>query len=315
MSRALPPLNAMRAFEAAYRHESFARAAAELNVAQAAVSRHVRDFEIWLGRPLFERHPRGVRLTAAGKRLGAALVPVLDALAAAIEAERPSASHHRVVVTVEPVIAHRWLLRRLAQFRALHPGIEIVLEPTNQLVDFAQATADFGIRFGDGHWPGVTVACLSEIEVYPVASPEIAARLPPDPVMADLRRFTLLHEDGELWSRWQRSTEAEAGTPPPTGLMLHDTHLALEAAAQGQGIALGDSVLDFDDRAAGRLLRLTRGAVRDRSYWLVRPARRRLSPTAQMLHDWLLTRMAEDRAVVARLPLHGASPPASDVID
>ncbi|MCF4166875.1 LysR substrate-binding domain-containing protein [Zavarzinia compransoris] len=305
MSRALPPLNAMRAFEAAYRHESFARAAAELNVAQAAISRHVRDFEIWLGRPLFERHARGVRLTAAGRRLGAALVPVLDALAAAIESERPGAPDHRVVVTVEPVIAHRWLLRRIAQFRARHGGIEIVLEPTNDLVDFTRATADFGIRFGAGPWPGVTAECLSEVEVYPVAAPEIAALLPPDPVMADLRRFTLLHENGELWSRWQRSTEAEAGAPPPNGLMLHDSHLALEAAVQGQGIALGDSVLDFDDRAAGRLLRLTRGAVRDHAYWLVRPARRRLSPSAQLLHDWLRARMAEDQAAAARLPLHG----------
>ncbi len=282
MARTLPPLNAMRAFEAAFRHESFARAAAELHVAQAAVSRHIRDFEIWLGQPLFERHARGVRLTPAGRRLGAALTPLLDGLAAAIEAERPAAG--RLVVTVEPVFAHRWLLRRLSDFRTRHPGIDLVLDPTDRLVDLAAGEADLGIRYGQGHWPGVEAEKLVTVEIYPVASPAIAARLPPEPAMADLRAFTLLHEDSELWARWQRATEG-AGLPPPQGVMLHDTHLAIEAAALGQGIALGDSILDMDDRAAGRLRRLTRAAVRDHAYWLV--GGRKRSSAARLFADWL----------------------------
>ncbi|PWR20595.1 LysR substrate-binding domain-containing protein [Zavarzinia compransoris] len=284
MARTLPPLNAMRAFEAAARHESFARAAAELHVAPAAVSRHVRDFEIWLGHALFERHPRGLRLTAAGRRLGAALTPLLDGLAAAVEAERPRAG--RVTVTVEPVFAHRWLLRRLGDFRALHPEIDLVLEPTDRLVDFTEGTVDLGIRYGRGPWPGVEAELLVAVEIYPVASPALAARLPPEPTMADLRAFTLLHEDGELWARWQRATEGD-GAPPPAGLMLHDTHLAIEAAALGQGIALGDSILDLDDRRSGRLVRLTRRAVGDHAYWLVSAARRRLPAPARLFRDWL----------------------------
>ena len=298
MTRILPPLNAMRAFEAAFRHESFARAAAELHVAQTAVSRHIRDFEIWLGQPLFERHARGVRLTPAGRRLGAALTPLLDGLAAAVEAERPAT--HRLAVTVEPVFAHRWLLRRLGDFRARHPEIELILDPSDRLADFAAAEADLGIRYGQGQWPGVVAEKLVDVEIYPVASPDIAARLPPEPGMAALRAFTLLHEDSELWARWQRATEGP-GAPPPHGLMLHDTHLAIEAAALGQGIALGDSILDQDDRAAGRLIRLTRQSVNDHAYWLV--GGRKRSANARLFAEWLRQTMAEAMEAQAALPI------------
>ncbi|MDD3447070.1 MAG: LysR substrate-binding domain-containing protein [Zavarzinia sp.] len=306
MRRNLPPLNAMRAFEAAYRHESFARAAVELNVAQAAVSRHVRDFEIWLGHPLFERHARGVRLTAAGRRLGGALVPVLDALSAAIEAERPRApgGRPRVTVTVEPVIARCWLVRRLGLFREAHPDIDIELDPTDRLTDFTDGTADLGIRFGAGPWPAVEAERLVEVEVYPVAAPAIAAQLPAEPTMADLRRFTLLHEDRELWARFERATGAAGPMRPPSGLMLQDAQLAIEAAAMGQGIALGDSVLDFDIRKAGGLIRLTRRSVSDHAYWLVGPRRRAPSRPARLFRDWLRETLAADMAEAALLPIN-----------
>ncbi|MFA5121291.1 LysR substrate-binding domain-containing protein [Zavarzinia sp.] len=300
MTRALPPLNALRAFEAAFRHQSFARAAAELNVAQAAVSRHVRDLEIWLGAPLFERRARGVALTLAGQRLGASLVPVFEALGAAVAAERADSAPARITVTVEPVLAQRWLLRRLMEFRTEHPEIEIVLDPTNRLVELAAEGIDLGIRYGDGPWKGVSAELLARVEVYPVASPAIAAQLPDEAGRDELRRFTLLHEDGLLWRRWFRE-ESGADAPAPAGLMLHDTHLALEAAALGQGIALGDSVLDFDDRAAGRLVRLTRRAIDDHAYWLVTAPGRRLKPAAKLFSDWLVSTMAADMKAAAAL--------------
>lgn len=299
----LPPLNAARAFEAAFRHRSFARAAEELNVAPAAVSRHVRDLEIWLGQPLFERRPQGVVLTPAGERLGAAVAPLFEALGAAFAAASPAPAGQRLRVTVEPVFAQRWLLRRLGEFRAEAPEIDIMIDPTHRLSDLGAEGFDLGIRYGRGGWDGVEASLLAVVKVYPVACPEIARVLPPDPGPADLRRFTLLHEDGELWPRWFRFVGGEPSTAAPSGLMLHDTHLAIEAAALGQGVALGDSVLDFDDRAAGRLIRLTRAAMQDHAYWLVTPPRRRLSPAARRFRDWLAARLTADMAASATLPV------------
>ncbi|PWR18431.1 LysR substrate-binding domain-containing protein [Zavarzinia aquatilis] len=310
MSRSLPPLNAARAFEAAFRHQSFARAAEELNVAPAAVSRHVRDLEIWLGLALFERHSRGIALTDAGRRLGAALAPAFEAMAAAFEAERPATPTQRVTVTVEPVFAQRWLLRRLAEFRALAPEVELVLAPGDRLADLKAEGIDLGIRYGRGGWPHAEAELLTMVEVYPVACPAIAAQLPAEPGVEDLRRFTLLHEDGELWPRWGRFTGGEVSATAPSGLMLHDTHLAIEAAALGQGIALGDSVLDFDDRAAGRLIRLTRAVLQDHGYWLVSPPRRRPAPAVRRFRDWLRARLRADMEEAARLPVHQGPAPA-----
>ena len=305
MNRSLPPLNAARAFEAAFRHQSFARAGEELNVAPAAVSRHVRDLEIWLGLALFERKARGIALTDAGRRLGSALAPAFEAMATAFEAERPAAAPtQRVTVTVEPVFAQRWLLRRLADFRALAPEVELVLAPSDRLADLKAEGIDLGIRYGRGGWPGVEADLLTVVEVYPVACPAIAARLPAEPGPEALRPFTLLHEDGELWPRWGRFTGGEVTAAAPSGLMLHDTHLAIEAAALGQGIALGDSVLDFDDRAAGRLIRLTRAAMQDHGYWLVAPPRKRPSPAVRRFGDWLRARLRADMEEAARLPIH-----------
>jgi LysR family glycine cleavage system transcriptional activator len=295
MSRHLPPLNAARAFEAAFRHESFAKAAAELNVSHAAVSRHVRDLELWLGVTLFERRARGVGLTLAGQRFGAALVPAFDALERATATERPGQAGKRITVTLEPVFAQRWLLRRLSDFQAAQPQVEIVLDPSNRLVDVGAEGVDMGVRYGQGNWPGVDSQLLARVDVYPVAAPPIAAQLPPEPTSEDLRRFTLVHEDGELWSRWFALIDGEGREPPsPPGLMLHDTHLAIEAAALGAGIALGDSVLDIDDLKSGRLIRLTPRSMPCHAYWIVTAPRRRLSAPARLFRDWLLATMAAD---------------------
>lgn len=291
MTRQLPPLTAARAFEAAFRHESFARAAIELNVSHAAVSRHIRDLEVWLGVTLFERQARGVALTLAGRRFGNALVPAFDALEQATLAERRSQNPGRINVTLEPVLAQRWLLHRLRRFQDAHPEIEITLDPTSRLVDIAAEGFDMGLRYGDGPWPGVDSVLLAPVEVYPVAAPEIARQLPPDPASADLRRFTLVHEDGELWSRWFAMVDGEAARPPPPGLVLRDTHLAMEAAALGAGIALGDSILDIEDLRSGRLVRLTARAMPCHAYWLVTAPRRRLSAAARLFRDWLVAEM------------------------
>lgn len=294
MSRHLPPLNAARAFEAAFRHESFAKAAQELNVSHAAVSRHIRDLELWLGKTLFERRAKGVGLTLAGRRFGAALVPAFDALEQATAAERASSHPRRITVTLEPVFAQRWLLRRLGDFQAAHPDIEIVLDPSSRLADLGAEGFDLGIRYGPGPWPGVESQLLAKVEVYPVASPAIAAQLPAQPASADLRRFTLVHEDGELWARWFAMVDGASAPPPSPGLMLHDTHLAIEAAALGAGIALGDSVLDIDDLQSGRLVRLTPRSMPCHAYWIVSAPKRRLSTPARLFRDWLLSTMGAE---------------------
>src|SRR5262245_48241763 len=162
MARRLPSLNALKAFEAGARLESFTEAAGELFVTHAAISRHIRDLEDWLGTDLFVRTGRGVELTEAGRRFGGRLTPMFDAMA---EATREAAAQGQVRtlnVSVEPAIASRWLVPRLGKFRDLHPDIELNIDPSSRLVDFRSGEADLGVRYGLGGWPDVEMVKLSD---------------------------------------------------------------------------------------------------------------------------------------------------------
>ncbi len=148
MGRRLPSLNALKAFEAAARLESFTDAAAELFVTHAAVSRHIRDLEEWLGTQLFIRTGRGVDLTDAGRRYVSRLTPLFDQLAEATREAAAVGDVRSLNVSVEPAFASRWLVPRLGRFNELHPDIELAIDPTNTLVNFRAGEADLGIRYG-----------------------------------------------------------------------------------------------------------------------------------------------------------------------
>src|SRR5262247_1321988 len=175
MLRRLPPLNALRAFEVAARHNSFTGAATELRVSHAAVSRHVRALEGRLGVTLFRRAKRGVELTDDGRRYLKAVSAAFEAIAEATEAlAKPK--DVRVRVSVEPAFAGRWLIHRLGRFQAAHPDVDVVLDASPQLVDLARDEADLAIRYGQGGWPGMQEDQLAPSCVYPVGQKQLRGR-------------------------------------------------------------------------------------------------------------------------------------------
>lgn len=292
MPRRLPPLNALRAFEAAGRHASFTGAARELNVSHAAVSRHVRGLEQRLGVRLFRIVSRGVELTGSGHTYLAAITPALDAIAVATDALAPNPDG-AISVSCEPTFAVKWLMPRLGAFQKLYPNIEVKIDASSELADLEHHESDVAIRYGSGLWDDLTADLISESPSYPVGIPGIgksgASMLAPGQVLD----HKLLHEDnGVLWKRWF----AEAGLPdvtlpPASGL---STMLVIEAALAGLGLALISDDLATADLANGRLVRYCDIALEYGGYYLVyldSTARRR-APKA--FREWILS---ESRAL------------------
>ncbi|MGE0213767.1 MAG: transcriptional regulator GcvA [Parvibaculaceae bacterium] len=298
MPRRLPSLNALRAFEAAARHQSMTEAAEELFVTHAAVSRHIRDLEEWLGLPLFLRTGRGVRLTEAGQQYAAELTPLFDSLAQATRDVMSRGKVRRLAVTVDPSFASRWLVPRLGRFNALHPDIELEIDPDASLVDFHAGGFDLGIRTGAGRWEGLDAVEIAKFSVFPVCSARlIAGQTLTSP--AELARFTLLHTfSREWWADWLEAAGVE-GVDGRRGPVFQN-HLAIEAAEAGQGFALGDQVLTVDALAEGWLVRPFAIEVKEPGgYFLVRLAGRKESVVQRAFREWLLAEMTETQRTFA----------------
>jgi LysR family glycine cleavage system transcriptional activator len=290
MARKLPSLNALRAFEAAARHGSFSRAADELFVTHAAVSRHIRDLEKWLNRPLFHRLGRGVRLTEAGDTYRRALTPLFDKLATAT-AEIRQPVRVELTVTVEPTIAARWLVARLWRFQERHPDIELNIQPSEQIVDFRTSAADIGIRFGPGGWDGVDAVELAPTVTFPVCSPDLLEGRPATASM-DITRFPLIHEETRQWWReWLQAADLPVETADK-GPRFQEAGLALDAAEQGMGFALGDDIVTADALAEGRLVRPFSAVLPGWSYYVVHPAYRAETEAAAAFRRWLVDEAA-----------------------
>lgn len=290
--RRLPPLTQLRAFEAAARHESLSRAAEELNVAHPALSRQIRDLEGWLGCALFTRHNRGLMLTDAGRAYRDAAVAAFDMIEGAtglLRAAPPVAGRSRLILSVEPSFAQRWLIPRLGGFRARHPEVEVVVDATRVAADFRKGGADLGIRYGSGPWPGLQAQLLSVVVNFPVCAPHLAASLPPDP--ARLLDGDLLLEEMDMpWHAWFRAAGV-AVTAPLRGTRFFDAGNAIDSAVAGQGLALGDTILAADDVAAGRLVRpYPQTAIYD-AYHLVAPAPHFRRPPVKAFAEWVTATM------------------------
>jgi LysR family glycine cleavage system transcriptional activator len=248
--RALPSLNGVKAFEAAARLGGFAGAALELNVTPAAVSRLVRLLEARLAVPLFERRANGLRLTPAGIAYRDGLTPILDQLASLTAQVRDAARGRVLTVGVGPTFAIRWLIPRLAAFRAEAPDVEVRITTGGATVPFAEDWT-CGIRLGDGDWPGFVAERLFAADLSPVCAPSAVARLrKPE----DLRRATLLRvaHAGDDWPGWL--TAAGVGGLRVEGPVFEYYGQALQAAADGLGVAMGIRPYIDDDLAAGRLV-------------------------------------------------------------
>jgi LysR family glycine cleavage system transcriptional activator len=299
MSRRLPPLNALRAFEAAARHLSFTRAAAELHVTQTAISHQIRALEERLGVRLFRRLPRGLLLTEEAQRYLPPVRDAFDRIAAATAQLAAGGSSGSLTVSVLPSFAAKWLVPRLGRFRAAHPDLDLRISASSQLVDFARDDVDVGIRMGRGHYPDLRVDRLFGESMVPVCAPELQNGAHPLRRPEDLRQHVLLHDDDHSgWQLWLELAGVE-GVDAGRGPVFTDSAMVVQAAAEGQGVALARSVLAAGDLAAGRLVRPFEVSVpHDLAYYLVSPEATAEQPRIRAFRAWLLVE-ARDQAELA----------------
>ena len=284
-ARALP-LTALRTFEAAARHGSFTRAAEELHVTQGAVSRQVQALERRIGLVLFERSGRHLALSNEGRLLAHATTDALERLGAAIATLTRSAGI--LTVSMLPSLATYLIAPRIRDFAAAHPDLELRLTASRHLVDFEAEGIDAAVRYGPGGWADVDAELLATEEIFPVCSADYAKRLALRHPR-DLARANLLHSDvPDGWREWLAAAEVpEAFTEK--GVYLDEDTALLRAAAEGEGIALGRSVLVDGEIARNRLVAPFDVRIPARfSYWLITPFGARRGHNVERLRDWLM---------------------------
>lgn len=296
--RSIAHLNALRAFEASARHQSFSLAAQELNVTPAAVGQLVRTLEDWLGSPLFVRSTSGRARLVTTEVAEQALPDIragLERLAVGLERLRSGSAGGVLTVTVSPAFAAKWLLPRIERFQAAWPETDLRMDTSLKPVDFVAQRIDVGVRYGRGLWPGLAAEKLMDEEVYPVCAPALLATATlqaPD----DLRGQMLIHDQSvdtstgfASWQAWLRHAGVQ-GVPTDRGLRINNSAAVLQAAIDGQGVALARSVMAHDDLAAGRLVRLF-PQVRLESalaYYVVYRPECIAQPKVAAFRDWLL---------------------------
>lgn len=288
----LPPLAAIRCFEAAARHLSFTRAAEELGMTQAAVSYQIKLLEERCG-PLFLRRPRGVALTEAGRRLAPAVTEAFTALRAAFE-DVGRAAEGVLVISAVNTFASNWLVPRLGAFQFAHPTIAVKLEVSGRLVDFTREEVDVGIRSGVGPWPGLVAHRLQPVAYTPMLSPRLLERAGPLTSPADLLKLPLVDPQDVWWARWFAAAGVDAADlDRRPDLRVGTQQLGAGVAMAGQGVAVLSPMLFREEIAGGRLVQpfpLVHHA--GESYWLVYPEIRRRSPKIRAFRDWLLDAVA-----------------------
>jgi LysR family glycine cleavage system transcriptional activator len=268
----LPPLNALRAFEAAARHLSFALAAKELHVTPAAISHQIKGLEDYLGQQLFRRRKRGLELTRAGEVLLPNLTAGFERMGEAVEALRQLEAEGTLAVSAATSFATRWLAPRLHRFVSAHPELDVRIHASTRLIDPKSGdpeggdgdpsspleNADVAVRFGTGDYPGYRVDKLMSVSVTPMCSPKLLEERPLR-TPADLAQHVLIHDNvtyddgGPLWPAWFKAAGVESADTVH-GLRFSHAMLALEAAADGMGVAIAMPVLAQADLASGRLV-------------------------------------------------------------
>ena len=307
MARKLPPLNALRAFEAAARNLSFTKAADELNVTQAAISHQVKSLEEHLGLALFRRLNRRLVLTEAGQLYLPALREAFDAIAAGTARLRQDQDSGALHISVLPSLAAKWLLPRMSRFRDRHPEIDVMVSANNKLIDFADGTFELAIRYGRGQYPGLRTDLLLRDEVFPVCSPKLLEGPHPLRSPADLKHHTLLHDEVSRsdespdWMSWLQAAGVE-NVDWRRGPGFSDSSMVVEAAAAGQGVALGHRWLAAADLESGRVV-MPFGPVLPSlfAYYLVSPMALAERRRVRLFREWLLEEAAG--AGVKRVPL------------
>jgi LysR family glycine cleavage system transcriptional activator len=305
--RRLPPLNALRAFEAAARHLNFSRAADELSVTPGAVSQQIQNLEDYVGAALFKRTPKGLLLTDAAQTALPALREAFDRLAEAASLLTAAVDGRRLTLTAAPSFAAKWLVPRLGRFEAAHPHVDVWLSADLDLVDFATGEVDVAIRYGAGRYPGLEVTRLMRETVIPVASPGLLAENPLT-TPADLSRHILLHdgspdadESCPDWAMWL-AARGIRGVDGTRGPRFNQSALVIEAAMNGRGVALAKQTLAQADLEAGRLVSpLADPTAVDFAYFVVHPKAKGRLPQVKAFVAWITAEAAAHEAALATL--------------
>jgi LysR family glycine cleavage system transcriptional activator len=299
MARRVPHLNALRAFEAAARHESFTRAAEELCVTQGAVSQQVKALEAELGLKLFNREARRLVITTSGREYLAVVRDALDRIAAGTERLLQRQSAGTLTVSTSPNFASKWLVHRLGRFAEAHPSIDLRVSATLHHVDFVREDVDVAIRHSEGMAPGLDVTRLCTEELFPVCSPKLLDSLRKP---ADLAGHTLLHlDDRRDWSKWLDAAGVK-NAELSRGPVLNQASMVIDAAVDGQGVALARTGLAAWDLICRRLVRPFSLALPvSYAYWIVCPKATARLPKIATFRDWLLAEATEDARKLSEL--------------
>ena len=305
MRHSLPQLNALRSFDAAARHGSFTRAADALCVTQGAVSHQVKALEIELGVKLFNREHHGLVITEAGREYLSVVRDAFDRIALGTERLVSRQRSGALAVSTSPDFAAKWLVNRLGRFADAHPEIDLRVSATMHHVDFAREDVDLAIRHGNGDWPGLDAVNLSGEELFPVCSPALLKSRRGIHSPEDVLQVPLLHlDDRRDWSRWLEVAGA-AGEGLLHGPILNHASMLIDAAINGQGIALARTTLVAADLIDGRLIRPFQIALSlKNTYWIVCPRATSMLPKIVAFRDWLLADAAAD---AQRLEAHRAT--------
>jgi len=305
--RRLPPLDSLRTFEVAARRLSFTEAAAELCVTQSAVSQRIKSLELELRAALFERTPRGLRLTRCGEELARGVREGIAYFATAVANVHARGLAGSLDITALPSFASLWLLPRLADFAEINPEVEIRLHVDATPVDLRTSDIDAAIRFGGGHYPGLAITRLMGDWVIPACSPALLARFGPVSRIADLARMPLLHDaptatdgSGSGWPHWlahvRHNPQGFAA-----GVRVSQANLVIEAAARGLGVALVRRSLAEEEFVTGRLVPAwPRAAPTAYSYYFLCRRDALSNPRIFAFRDWLVAQCAESERSVRK---------------
>src|SRR5262245_22078173 len=309
MPRRLPPLNALKAFEAAARHESFTRAAEELCVTQGAVSHQVKALEAELGLKLFNREHQRLIITEGGRAYLAVVRDAFDRIADGTQRLLQRQSGGALTVSTSPNFAAKWLVHRLGRFGEAHPEIDLRVSASVHHVDFAREDIDLAIRHGDGTASGLHVRRLCAEELFPVCSPKLLEGRNPLRKLSDLSRFPLLHvNDRQGWNQWLGFAGVD-DVDPSRGPVINQASLAIDAAVDGQGVALARTALAAWDLIGGRLIRPFDLAMpASYAYWIVCSETAAKLPKIVAFSDWLLAEAAEDARQLGKLKSKAGRP-------
>jgi LysR family transcriptional regulator, glycine cleavage system transcriptional activator len=290
----IPPLNALRVFEAAARHLSFTKAAEELHVTPGAVSQQIKALEDFLQTPVFRREKRSLLLTDEAQ----ASLPVLregfDKLAEAGKILAAKSDTGRLTVSVAPSFASKWLVPRLDRFQSDHPEIDVWVSADMDVVDFAVHDVDVAIRYGSGHYPGLIIDHLMAEKIVPVCSPHLLTGDNPLKAPEGLTAHTLLHDSSTdkdescpTWPMWLKAAGV-CHKQGDRGLKFNQSSLVIEAAVAGKGVALAKAALALADLEAGRLvIPFDMTTPTEFAYYIVHPPSKTSSPTVKAFAAWL----------------------------